>query len=114
MLHPALMIRRKYLINVGGYRYGHMSEDHELFIRLSRDKDLQFENLEDLLFSYRRHADQITNIKHAHKHFSEITGFLITEFLLSGNPKYIIGSIAIFPWIRRMRMLLKNLFNTIN
>lgn len=107
MLHPALMMRKSMLIKVGGYRYGHMSEDHELFIRITRDKNFNFKNLDVKEFLYRRHNNQITSRRHAKKHFAEISGFLITEFLLTYNPKYLIGSLAIHPWVRTVRNWLK-------
>lgn len=100
ILHPSLMIRKDLLIKIGGYRYGHMSEDHELYIRLARDRSIIFENIEPVLFYYRRHDSQITAGKNLKKDFAEISGFLTTEFLLTGNVKYLFGCLVVHPWRR--------------
>lgn len=97
ILHPAIMVKTELLLRVGGYRYGHMSEDHELFIRISRNKENHFHNLNQVLFCYRRHSGQITDIVHAKKNFSEISGFLFTEFLLTLNFKYLLGMCVVSP-----------------
>lgn len=107
LLHPAIMMRKDVVLKVGGYRYGHMSEDHELFIRLARDPLLLFFNLDIVLFKYRRHDNQITSIRNAHKNYAEISGFLITEFILTKNPLYLVGSLAIHPLVRRIRNIVK-------
>jgi glycosyltransferase involved in cell wall biosynthesis len=106
LVHPSIMVKKQALVGVGGYRYGHMSEDHELFIRLARNKNFKFYNCKDLLFLYRRHPSQITNINRAKIHFAEVSGFLLTEFLLTGNPKYLVGCAAIHPLMRKIRSVL--------
>ncbi len=108
LLHPAIMLRKDAILKVGGYRYGHMSEDHELYIRMARDPLLIFCNLDIKLFMYRRHENQITSIGNAHRSYAEISGFLITEFILSKNPLYLIGSLAVHPFVRRVRKVIKN------
>jgi glycosyltransferase involved in cell wall biosynthesis len=101
ILHPAIMIRTEIMLAMGGYKYGHMSEDHELFIRIARNKDYQFHNINEVLFNYRRHPNQITDISRARKNFCEIAGFLFTEFLLTFNIKYIIGMCLVSPIARK-------------
>jgi glycosyltransferase involved in cell wall biosynthesis len=108
LLHPCLMMRKDAIISLGGYRYGHMSEDHELFIRLARNPEVVFRNIDIKLFEYRRHDAQITSTVFSKKHFAEISGFLVTEFLLTGNLKYLIGSVAIHPFVRRIRNYLSS------
>lgn len=110
LIHPALMLRREMLIKVQGYKYGHMSEDHELFLRMARNDETKFHNLNLVLFQYRRHPDQITNTKYMMNHFVEISGFLFTEFLLTKSPLYLLGMLIVHPWVRKTRMSLRKLF----
>jgi glycosyltransferase involved in cell wall biosynthesis len=103
LLHPAIMFLKDAVVGVGGYRYGNMSEDHELFIRLSRNQNNKFFNLNTVLFKYRRHSNQITSSENARKHYAEIFGFLFTEFLLTKNPMYLIGGILVHPVLRKFK-----------
>ncbi|MDE9486656.1 glycosyltransferase [Xenorhabdus bovienii] len=107
IIHASMMCRRDCLLEIGGYRYGHMSEDHELFIRLARNKDIIFKNINIPLYSYRRHKEQITDMSRAKKNFAEISAFLLTEFILSFNFKYVIGMIRNAPCIRNFYNLIK-------
>ncbi len=102
ILHAAMMVRRELLINVGGYKYGHMSEDHELYIRLARDCNIKFFNLNKVLYHYRRHADQATSIEKAKNNYYEIAAFLFSEFLRTKNIKYIIGILRVSPFVRKL------------
>ncbi|MGL4171429.1 glycosyltransferase [Morganella morganii] len=106
IIHASMLCPRNILINIGGYKYGHMSEDHELFIRLSRDKNIIFHNLNYKLYSYRRHSQQITDINKSKNNFCDISGFLFTEFLRTYNIKYLLGIIRVLP-------LLRNFYNFI-
>lgn len=111
LLHPCLMIKKDLLYYLGGYKYGHMSEDHELFIRAARIPEVNFHNLDTVLFKYRRHPNQITSISNAKKNCCEICGFLFTEFLLTKNPKYILGMMVVNPFLRRLRLKLKKIYS---
>lgn len=108
LIHPALMFRREVLMQMRGYCYGHMSEDHELFLRVARTQ-WEFANLDEVLFDYRRHPEQITNAGRARDHFVEISGFLWTEFLRTGSPKYLLGMAVVFPPARRLRNAFRRL-----
>ena len=103
MCHPALMFRTKCLQDIGGYKYGFHSEDHELFIRISRETGWEFANLENVLLKYRRHNNQITG-GGSLKIFSQVAGFLIMHFLKSGNILFLFGVIWVSPpilWIKK-------------
>jgi glycosyltransferase involved in cell wall biosynthesis len=109
LVHPALMFRRTALLNVQGYKYGHSSEDHEMFLRMARDRSVKFHNLDQILFQYRRHGAQATRPERMKWHFVEISGFLFTEFLLDKSPKHIFGMLIIHPWVRKTRLLFRRL-----
>src|ERR1035437_5998380 len=55
LMHPALMFRKCALLSVQGYKYGHTSEDHEMFIRMARNPKIGFFNMDKVLFEHRRH-----------------------------------------------------------
>jgi glycosyltransferase involved in cell wall biosynthesis len=106
--HPALMFRKSALFAVHGYKYGHASEDHEMFIRMARDREIKFCNMDKLLFDYRRHDMQGTRLgARARVCYVEISGFLFVEFLSTHSPKYLFGMFVIHPWVRRMRMVIR-------
>jgi len=106
LCHPALMFRKSALLNVGCYKFGFMSEDHELFLRMS-SSDAIFHNLDMPLFQYRRHSSQITNIKSAWKHFFEISAFLYMHAFLSKQYKCFFGMIVVFPPVRKLYSFFK-------
>jgi glycosyltransferase involved in cell wall biosynthesis len=101
--HPGLMMRKAALYKVGGYKYGHSAEDHELFLRMSRDPEVKFHNLDATLLKYRRHPRQGTNASFFRRRFAEVSGYLFTEFLLRYSPKYLLGIVAMHPWGRWLR-----------
>lgn len=110
LVHPALMFRKAALIKVGGYKFGLMSEDHELFLRMAREINCKFYNLPYTLFQYRRHPTQITSSANKWKHFSEITSFLGMYFLKSGNPLFLLGIVWVFPpvcWLKDVYKMLR-------
>jgi glycosyltransferase involved in cell wall biosynthesis len=107
LMHPALMIRKSALLSVQGYKYGHTSEDHEMFIRMARNPKIGFFNIDEVLFKHRRHDKQGTGLRRMKVSYVEISGFLFTEFLLTHSPKYLFGMVVIHPWVRRVRMVLR-------
>lgn len=109
MCHPALIFRTEAIMENKGYLYGNNCEDHELFLRMARNSKSKFKNLPDCLFSYRRHDNQLTDIKYAKKAYANIAGFMITEFLLTLNITYLIGVFAYHPILRKIRLNLKNI-----
>jgi glycosyltransferase involved in cell wall biosynthesis len=110
MCHPALMFRKECLECVGGYKSDLHSEDHELFIRISRESKWEFTNLNQNLFYYRRHTNQKTNGKRL-KIFSEICSFLIMHFIQSGNLLFLLGIIWVFPPVVFIKRFIRKLIN---
>ena len=107
MVHPALMFRRSALYSVNGYRYGNAAEDYEMFLRIARDPELRFHNLDKILFDYRRHALQVTGLSRVKINYQEKAGFLFTEFLRTGSPKYLCGILLMHPFVYRTRMFFR-------
>jgi O86/O127-antigen biosynthesis beta-1,3-galactosyltransferase len=106
--HPALMLRKSAVFAVHGYKYGHTSEDHEMFIRMARNREIKFCNMDKVLFDYRRHDLQATRLgPRMRVSYLEISGFLFVEFLSTHSPKYLFGMFVIHPWVRRLRMVIR-------
>lgn len=106
--HPALMFRKSALYSVHGYKYGHACEDHEMFIRMARNPEIKFCNMDKLLFDYRRHDMQGTRLgPRTRVCYVEVSGFLFVEFLSTHSPKYLFGMFVIHPWVRRIRMIIR-------
>ena len=112
MCHPALIFRTETLMENKGYLYGNNCEDHELFLRIARNPKSKFKNLSDCLFSYRRHDNQLTDIKYAKEAYCNIAGFMFTEFMLTRNLTYLVGVFAYHPILRKIRFILKKYFGT--
>ena len=109
LCHPAVIFRTSTMFKYQGYMFGKNSEDHELYIRIARDPSNLFENLSEHLFNYRRNQYQLTDMRNAWESYQDIGGFLFTEFLRTWNPLYLIGTIAIHPYLRQSRKLIRDL-----
>lgn len=108
LCHPGLLFRSDILFKMKGYLYGNSCEDHELYIRIARDDGYLFKNLPENLFKYRRHSSQLTNKAFSRKAFTEISGFLFTEFLNTKNPMYLLGILANHPYFRHFRSIFRD------
>jgi glycosyltransferase involved in cell wall biosynthesis len=116
LLHSSLLMRADVILKNKGYLYGNHSEDHELFLRVARDKTIQFKNLGNVLTYYRRHAGQLSDkssSKDRADSFYDVSGFLFTEFLRSGHPYYLFGMLVIMPVSRRLRHYYRKLLGII-
>lgn len=113
LVHPSLMFRTSVIFQNSGYLYGHTSEDHELFIRIARDPKVEFMNITDVVTYYRKHPAQLSDIKNIKKNFCEISGFMFTELLYTGNPLYILGMLVNLPLFRRGRHTYRKILSSI-
>lgn len=109
LCHPAVMFRSNKMFEYKGYMYGNTSEDHELYIRMARDPENLFENIPEHLFNYRRNKYQLTDMRNAWESYTDISGFLFTEFLRTWNLLYIVGVIAVHPFFRHFRKLSRDI-----
>lgn len=58
IIHPAVMIRRSVLVDLGGYRHSPSAEDHELWLRLLRQGKIVAQP--DKVLLYRQHEGGIS------------------------------------------------------
>jgi len=113
MCHPAVMFRMKCLEDLGAYKYGFMSEDHELFIRIAYQSKWELHNLNNVLFYYRRHNNQVTSKNSSFKNFREISAFLFLHFMQTFNLRFLLGILYILPpviWFKKyIRKLIRRI-----
>jgi glycosyltransferase involved in cell wall biosynthesis len=114
LLHSSIIFRSSILFKNNGYLYGHTSEDHELYIRIARDKSIVFKNIPDVITYYRKHSSQLSDIANQKNHFIEIGAIMFSEFLRTWNPIYIIGLIVNIPILRRLRYSYRSLLKFLN
>lgn len=77
--HPTVMFRRQTVIAHAGYRDSVFCEDVDLWIRLSRDRTLQFANLPEPLLKYRIHPAQIRGRREG---YIAVSSILLRESLV--------------------------------
>jgi glycosyltransferase involved in cell wall biosynthesis len=110
LFHSSLMIRKSVFIKHGGYKYDFFAQDHEMFIRWSFDKSIKFYNLPDVLYYYRRHSTQETNIVNSLRAFRDISSYLIKFFMITKNPKFLVGILVVHPITRSILTFYRNFF----
>jgi O86/O127-antigen biosynthesis beta-1,3-galactosyltransferase len=85
IIHPSVLFNKKSVLSIGGYSGGFVSEDYDLWLRLSRNKKIRFMNLEESLIQYRIHPQQSKGSCNA---YAEVCGYLFREALVRPNPLY--------------------------
>ena len=88
LAHPSVMYKRSVILEVAGYMNGRVSEDYDLWLRLMRDKNIKFYNIQEQLIKYSIHSNQAKGDKLA---YYEIAGYMIREALYQKSLKYFIG-----------------------
>ncbi|AYH06445.1 glycosyltransferase [Pectobacterium parmentieri] len=94
--HPSVMMRRDVIVKAGGYMYGSLSEDYDLWLRLLQDKNVVFHNINEPLLQYRIHANQATGKNNLYKIFIYDLCLKLRFFLLYPNVFYFFGCIRGF------------------
>ncbi len=107
IFHSSVMARKSEILEFGVYKYDFHAQDHEMWIRYSFMPGVQFFNLDLELYYYRRHEAQCTSLANAYSGFTDIAGFMFRFFLRTGNPKFLLGFVAVHPYVRKLRSILK-------
>lgn len=106
LCHPALIFRREVILSEKGYLYGYFSEDHDLFLRISVSDKYKFFNLNEILFQYRRHANQLTtNINK--KIFAEISAIHLINIISRGKISSIMGIFWVIPYVVKLKRFIR-------
>ena len=101
LMHSAILLRKKMLIEIGGYRFGFAGEDYDLWIRLMLD-GRKFHNLDEYVIYYRRHTAQATSHKKNYSIFCEVSPMLLMYFFKTKDIKFLIGAFSKNPFIKRI------------
>lgn len=87
--HPTVMMKKEILLKVGGYLGGKYAQDLDLWIRMMRDKNIRFYNIQEPLVYYRLHDQQAKGNKLA---FADAAGYFLRESVYSKSFRYFIGA----------------------
>lgn len=87
--HPSILCKKENLLQVGGYLGGRYAQDLDLWIRLMRDKNTKFYNVQKPLLRYRIHSQQA---KGNNMTFADVAGYMFREAIYSRSPRYFIGA----------------------
>jgi hypothetical protein len=98
--HPTVMFRRGTILAAGGYQGSSYCQDVDLWLRLSRDKNIKFANLPDVLLDYRIHSGQA---KGGRESFIVNSSQLLREALIQKSPCLFAGFIVSLFKILRSR-----------
>ena len=85
--HPAVALRRQFLLDMRGYLGGFTSEDTDLWLRAAR-ADATMKNLPDALLRYRIHEKQSTATRAG---YAEVAGQWLRELLTAPSGYTILG-----------------------
>jgi glycosyltransferase involved in cell wall biosynthesis len=107
IFHSSVMMRKREFLRLGAYKYDFYAQDHELWIRYSLIRGVQFHNLDVELYNYRRYEGQATSLVNASKGAIEISAFLFKYFLLTKNIKFLFGIFVVNPYIRRINSFMR-------
>lgn len=77
--HPAVAIKKSFLIQIRGYLGGLVSEDTDLWLR-ARRAGANVANIDQILFKYRVHPGQSIRSKTG---YAEVSGHWLREFILA-------------------------------
>jgi len=91
--HPSVMFKKDVVLNNGGYLGGKYAQDYDLWLRLMRDDNLKFYNIQESLTNYRVHSNQSKGNKLS---YANVSGYLLKESIYSKSIKYFIGSVIYY------------------
>jgi GT2 family glycosyltransferase len=91
--HPSVMLRRKAVLEVGGYRESFLhAEDYDLWLRLSESGAVA--NLTRCFLHYRIHAGQVSQLQRVRQSFTRDLALLAARERAAGRPDPTMGWLA--------------------
>ncbi len=89
IVHPSILCKKENLLKIGGYLGGKYAQDLDLWIRLMRDKNIKFYNIQEPLLHYRIHSSQAKGNSLA---FADVAGYMLRESIYSKSIRYFLGA----------------------
>jgi len=91
--HPAVIFRRQWVVQLGGYSNYRFAQDFDLWLRLSDDEGFQFANVLAQLIGYR---DQGADARGAVKAYLCVADAYLKKLTRSANPVYALSALIFF------------------
>lgn len=104
--HPTCAYKKNVLMQSGGYMYGVLSEDYDLWLRLVRQDDVKFYCLPEALLKYRVHDGQVTNKSNLFRIFIYDFSLKLRELFISKKSIYLVA-LLVLPFDVLYQYLLK-------
>ena len=89
LAHPSVLYKKSVVMQAGGYFGDSVSEDYDLWLRLMRDSNIKFYNIQKPLLSYRVHGGQSKGNPIS---FAEVSGKLFRESIIQKRITYFLGA----------------------
>lgn len=93
IVHPSILCKREDLLKIGGYLGGKFAQDLDLWIRLMRDENIKFYNIQEPLLHYRIHSSQA---KGNPLTFADVAGYMLRESIYSKSFRYFLGAMIYY------------------
>ena len=87
--HPSVLLKKSILLSNSCYLGGKFAQDYDLWLRLMRDENIKFYNIQEPLTKYRIHSKQSKGNPYS---YAEVAGYLFKESIYSKSFRYFIGS----------------------
>jgi len=91
--HPTILVKKEVLLSVSGYLGGRYAQDYDLWLRLMRNKNIQFYNIQEPLLKYRIHSNQTKGNKNS---YAEVAGYFLKESIYSKRLIYILSAVLYY------------------
>lgn len=89
LAHPSILIKKDLLLLFSGYFGGKYAQDYDLWLRLMRNEDIQFYNIQESLLKYRIHSKQSKGNKNS---YAEVAGYFVKESIYSRKISYLLSA----------------------
>ncbi|MBN2816762.1 MAG: glycosyltransferase [Campylobacterales bacterium] len=89
LVHPSILTKRELLLKNGGYLGGKFAQDYDIWLRIMRDKNIKFYNIQEPLLQYRIHPSQTKGNRYS---YAEVAGYLLKESIYSKSFTYFLGA----------------------
>ncbi|MBN2652229.1 MAG: glycosyltransferase [Spirochaetales bacterium] len=89
IIHPSVMFKKSVILKNHGFLGGLYAQDFDMWLRLIRDKNIKFFNVQQPLIKYRIHDSQS---KGKRESYANVASYLLREFICTRKFKYLLNS----------------------
>lgn len=91
--HPSVIFKKEIVLENNGYLGGKYAQDYDLWLRLMRNKEIKFYNIQEPLLRYRVHREQTKGNRNS---YAEVSGYFLKEIFYTKRLIYLISSFIYF------------------